>query len=235
MHELQEAEVHVWLLSLGQDPGPADAAGTLSPDERERARRFYFDRDRRRFVACRAALREILSAYTGRPAPDLRFRYGHHGKPSLESPEDVRFNVSHSDALAVYAVARGREVGVDVERIRPLSEADRLAERFFSQPEVTDLRAVPSESRLESFFTCWTRKEAYVKARGEGLGHPLDAFAVSLGRDAPARLRAVGGRDEEEIARWSLVGLAPPPGYVAALAVEGHGWTLSSAWWRPRL
>jgi 4'-phosphopantetheinyl transferase len=232
MRELREHEVHVWQTSLDESPAVVEEIGfTLSADERARADRFCFDRDRRRFVACRALLREILAAYTGRRAQDLRFRYGHRGKPALESGEAIRFNLSHSHGHAVYAVTRGREVGVDLERIRPLSGADRIAERFFSEPEVKELQAVPAEARLSSFFTCWTRKEAYVKARGEGLGHPLDSFAVTLGPETPARISPVGGHDAGEIARWSLAGLAQEPGYVAALAVEGHGWKLSSAWW----
>jgi 4'-phosphopantetheinyl transferase len=233
MPELAHGEVQLWEASLDQDTRVVEETGyTLSADERARADRYCFDRDRRRFVACRAILRAILSHYVGRPAQALRFRYGPRGKPALESDGGLRFNVSHSHGRALFAVAHGREVGVDVERIRPLSGAERIAERFFSPPEVHALRAVPSgTARLESFFTCWTRKEAYVKARGEGLGHPLDGFCVTIRPEAPARLASVGGRDEQEIARWSLAGLPQEPGYVAALAVEGHDWRLSSGRW----
>jgi 4'-phosphopantetheinyl transferase len=233
--ELAADEVHVWQASLDEPARAVNAlAATLSPDERARAERYCFERDRHRFIACRALLRAILARYTGRRPAELRFHYGPLGKPSLPAADDPSFNVSHSDGLAVYALARGRAVGVDVERIRPVAGADRIAERFFSEPERQALRAVPTARKLEAFFTCWTRKEAYVKARGEGLGHPLDRFAVSLAAGAPARLSAAGAGDERQIARWSLAGLAQSPGYVAALAVEGHDWRLSSAWWPER-
>jgi len=231
MPELAADEVHVWQAALDAPARPLrELAATLSTDERARAERYHFERDRRRFVVCRSLLRDILGRYAGRPAGALRFGYGSSGKPSLPD-SDVRFNVSHSDGVAVYALARGREVGVDVERVRPVSGADRIAERFFSAPERQALRAVPATARTTAFFTCWTRKEAYVKARGEGLGLPLDQFAVSLAPDGPARLWPAGGADAREVARWSLAGLRQDPGYVAALAVEGHGWRLWSAWW----
>jgi 4'-phosphopantetheinyl transferase len=229
--ELGTDEVHVWQAMLDEPARQLpELAATLSSDERARAQRYHFERDRRRFVVCRSLLRDIVGRYAGRPAEALRFGYGPRGKPSLPDSE-VRFNVSHSDGVAVYALSRGREVGVDVERVRPVSGADRIAERFFSIPEREALRAVPARARTQAFFTCWTRKEAYVKARGEGLGLPLDQFTVSLAPDGPAWLSPAGGADEREIARWSLAGLYQDPGYVAALAVEGHGWRLRSAWW----
>jgi 4'-phosphopantetheinyl transferase len=237
MGELASDEVQVWQAALDEPVPPVEElAATLSPDERARAARFHFERDRRRFVACRGILRAILAPHAGVAADGVRFRYGPRGKPALEttaSGRGIRFNVSHSDGIALYALTRGREVGVDVERIRPVEGADRIAERFFSVPEREALREVPFTARLDAFFTCWTRKEAYVKARGEGLGYPLDAFAVSVAPGTPARLWSAGA-DEQEIARWSLAALPQAEGYVAALAVEGHGWRLSSAQWPPR-
>jgi 4'-phosphopantetheinyl transferase len=237
MRELAADEVQVWQAALDEPAPPVEElAATLSPDERERAARFHFERDRRRFVACRGILRAILAPHAGVAADGVRFRYGPRGKPALEPVDEgrgIRFNVSHSDGIALYALTRGREVGVDVERIRPVEDADRIAERFFSVPEREALRDVPFAARLDAFFTCWTRKEAYVKARGEGLGYPLDRFAVSVTPGTTARLWSAGA-DEQEIARWSLAGLPQAEGYVAALAVEGHGWRLSSAQWPPR-
>jgi 4'-phosphopantetheinyl transferase len=236
--ELGEDEIHVWRTAL--DP-PEDTverlAATLSADERERADRFRLERVRRRFVVCRGALRMILSRYTGQAPERLRFTYGAHGKPALAPSAgmaDLRFNVSHSDELALCAVARGREIGVDVERIRPLPGAERIAERFFAVPEREALQALPAERKLEGFYTCWTRKEAYIKALGDGLGHPLDEFAVSLAPGEPARLWTLRETGSAEEATWSLEALLPTPGYVAALAARGHGWRTTARPWPPR-
>ena len=230
LFDLGEDEIHVWCAELDPPGGAAERLGAiLSPDERTRAARFCLERVRSRFVVCRGVLRTILGRYLGGAPEGLRFVYGDRGKPALAPPEgtDLRFNVSHSDGLALFAVARGREVGVDVERLRPLPRVERIAERFFSLPERKALLELPPERRAEAFFTCWTRKEAYVKARGEGLGHPLDQFAVSLVPGEAARLWAAGDGDEREIARWSLDALVPAPGYVAALAALGGGWRLA--------
>jgi len=232
--DLAEDEIHVWRAELDL---PADAverlAGLLSPDERTRAARFLLARVRTRFVVGRGLLRTILARYAGCAPERLRFTYGARGKPALAGSDGtgLSFNVSHSDGCALFAVARGREVGVDVERLRPMPRAERIAERFFSRPERTALREVPPERRVEAFFTCWTRKEAYIKARGDGLGHPLDQFAVSLVPGEAARLWAAGDGDEREVARWSLDAVPPAPGYVAALAALGAGWRLTSREW----
>jgi 4'-phosphopantetheinyl transferase len=232
---LPEEEVHVWQVRLDRpESALRRMSRLLSADETERAERFRVERVRHRFVLGRGVLRMILGRYAGRHPAHLRFRYGEHGKPALADGGDLCFNVSHSDSLALYAVARGREIGVDVERLRPLPRAERIAERFFSLPERAALRATPSERRLEAFYTCWTRKEAYIKARGDGLGHPLDRFAVSIAPGEPARLWAAGEADGGEIARWSLDAVPPAPGYVAALVARGSGWRLVSRSWPPR-
>lgn len=227
-------EVHVWQASLDRpESAVRRMARLLSADEIGRAERFVVDRVRRRFVLCRGMLRMILGRYTGLDPARLRFHYD-RGKPSLAGDTDVRFNLSHTDGLALYAVTRGREVGVDVERVHPLARVERIAERFFSVPERAALRATPSERRLEAFFTCWTRKEAYVKARGDGLAHPLDRFAVSIAPGEPPRLSAAGDGDVREVARWSIDAVPPAPGYVAALVALGSGWRLVSRSWPPR-
>ncbi len=167
-------------------------------------------------------------------APDhLRFYYGPQGKPKLDKEtagEALRFNVTHTQGLALYAVANGREVGIDVERIRPELVDGDFAERFFSPREVAALRMLPVGLRPEAFFNCWTRKEAYAKARGDGLSLPLKQFDVSLAPREPAALLSTKG-DPLEAARWSLSALHPGPGYVAALAVEGHDWRLECRQW----
>jgi len=234
--DLADDEIHVWYAPLEEEPPGTVVSAfvpTLSPDERERANRYRLERLRARFVVGRGILRTILGRYLDRAPAGLGFTYGGRGKPALAPSEgtDLRFNVSHSGGLAFYAVARGREVGVDVERLRALPRAERIAERFFSAPETAALKALPPERRVEGFFTCWTRKEAYIKARGDGLAHPLDQFAVSLAPGEPARLSAAGDGDEREIGQWSLHGLPPAPGYVAALAARGRGWRLTSRPW----
>jgi 4'-phosphopantetheinyl transferase len=172
----------------------------------------------------------VLALYTETEPARLRFAYGPQGKPSLQSDEagdtSLRFNLAHSHDLALLAVARGREVGVDVEHVRADFASDEVAGHFFSPRETAALRAVPDEAeRARAFFRCWTRKEAYVKARGEGLSLPLDGFTVSLAAGEPAALLGCDA-DARETQRWTLINLEPGDGYAAAAAVEGTGWRL---------
>ena len=227
-------EVHVWRATLDQTPSQIQSfRHNLAADEQARAERFHFERDREHFIVARGVLRAILGRYLNRAPEGLSFCYGSHGKPALagESGGDaIRFNVSHSHGVALYAVTRGREVGIDLERIRFDLAVAEIAERFFSRREAAMLRTLPTEAQRQAFFRCWTRKEAYIKARGEGLSLPLDQFDVSL---APGEPEAILGTqpDPSEASRWSLQELTPAPGYVAALAVEGHGWRLACWQW----
>lgn len=230
-------EVHVWRAELDHNPSQINSLlYTLAEDERARAERFYFQRDRERFIVARGMLRRILGFYLNRAAESVSFCYGRQGKPALagESGENkIHFNMSHSHGLALYAVTRGRELGIDLEFMREDLEVEQLAERFFSQREIVTLRALPAGHRKHAFFLCWTRKEAYIKARGEGLSLPLDQFDVSLIPGEPAAL--LGTRpDSGEALGWSLAELSVAPGYVSAVAVEGHGWSLS-CWRSPGL
>jgi 4'-phosphopantetheinyl transferase len=227
-------EVHVWQASLSQTSSQIESfLHSLAADEQARAERFYFDRDREHFVVARGVLRALLGGYLNRAPECLSFCYGSHGKPALAGEPDgdaIHFSVSHSDGIALYAVARGREVGIDIERIRFDLAVAEIADRFFSRREAAILRTLPTAAEYQAFFRCWTRKEAYVKARGEGLSLPLDQFDLSL---APGESGAVAGTrgDPSDTSRWSLQELTPAPGYVAALAVEGHGWRLSCWQW----
>jgi len=227
-------EVHVWRATLDQTPSQIESfRHYLAADEPARAERFYFQRDREHFIVARGMLRAILGGYLNRAPESLSLCYSSHGKPALagESGGDaIRFNLSHSHGIALYAVTRGREVGIDVERIRFNLAVAEIAERFFSRREVAMLRTLPTEEQREAFFRCWTRKEACLKARGEGLSLPLDQIDVSL---APVEPDAEPGtqRDSSEASRWSLQELGPAPGYVAALAVEGQGWRLACWQW----
>ncbi|MGD2071123.1 MAG: 4'-phosphopantetheinyl transferase superfamily protein, partial [Gemmatimonadota bacterium] len=215
-------------------PVSPDQVDVLSPDERARADRFRLPEDHRRFVTVRHALRLVLGGHLGEAPDSIRFRYGPQGKPALEAPgaaDAVRFNVSHAGDRALIAVARGREVGVDIERVRlePVDALD-LAERFFSSREAEALASLPPAQVASAFHAGWTRKEAFMKAVGKGLALPLDAFDVSLTPGEPARLLATRW-DPAEAERWSLKALDVGPGYAAALAVEGHDWSLREDRW----
>jgi 4'-phosphopantetheinyl transferase len=221
---LSSAGVDVWCLALDL---PAERVvqlhASLSSDEAERAARYHFDRHRRRFVACRGQVRQILAGYLGARPDELRFRYGPRGKPSLEAPwsdSAVRFNVSNSEDVALLAVALDRELGVDVEQLREPRDFDSLAAQFFAASEVSQLRSLPQDQRLEGFYRLWTRKEAVLKAVGTGLAFPLDKVVVTLDRSEPARVVAYDG-DPVAASRWWLLNLAPVPQYIGALAALG--------------
>lgn len=224
---LSSNEVHIWRASLDQIATYLDQrVQVLSPDERLKAERFYFERDRRRFIAGRGILRTILGRYLGMDPSQLRFCYGPGGKPYLaEKPIAgmISFNLSHSRELAIFAFVRECRIGVDLEYKRPVADAEQIAARFFSAYENAVLRRLQTSQKQEAFFNCWTRKEAYIKAIGDGLAYPLDRFDVSLTPGEPARLLSVE-RDPGQVSRWSLEVLMPAPGYAAALAVEGHDW-----------
>jgi 4'-phosphopantetheinyl transferase len=211
-------EIHVWRAYL--DFEPASLRGfemTLSPDEKARAERFHFPRDKNAFVATRGILRELLGRYVGRAPTELVFDYGDRGKPSLRgtASQPVQFNVSCSHGLALMAFAVGRSVGIDVELVRPDFAGVEIAERYFAPREIEELKALPTSSLAEGFFLCWARKEAYVKARGEGLQIPLKSFRVSLTPGQPERLESA------DSARWSLHAITADTNYVGALVVEG--------------
>jgi len=218
-------EVHVWQAALDQNESQiAVYHRTLAADERARAERFHFSADRRRFVVARGTLRAILGVYLNRAPERITFRYSSYGKPELASEEganQICFNVSHSNGMALYALSCGRQVGVDLECVRSNLEVEQIAERFFSRREVSALQELPAAVRRHAFFLCWTRKEAYIKARGEGLYLPLSQFDVSLTPGAPAALLRTRP-DSEEVAHWFLQDLTPElSGYAAALAVSG--------------
>ncbi len=227
-------EVHVWSAELDQTVSRVDnLQQTLDRSERARAERFCFRRDRNHFIVAHGLSRVILSRYLNIEPGDLRFCYNPYGKPTLAKEfegDRLRFNLSHSHSLVLYAVTRAREIGIDIEYVRPDLAYEQIAERFFSPREVAALHTVPINHQLKAFFNCWTRKEAYIKARGEGLSLPLDRFAVSLAPEEPAALLNIVG-DPHETSRWSLRELDLAPGYVAALAVEGHDWRLKCWQW----
>jgi 4'-phosphopantetheinyl transferase len=220
---LPQNEVHVWCASLDLDPVDLeDLRATLTSDERARAARFHFPKDQQHFVTARGTLRMILARYLDRAPAQLEFCYGPFGKPELAPSLDaagIRFNLSHSQGLALYAVTRHYEIGVDLEGVRANFAWEEIASRYFAPQEVEALRLVPAPSRAGAYLNCWTRKEAFVKARGEGLSLPLDQFEVSVTPGEPARLLRITG-DPQEASQWSFQQLEPAPGFVAAIAVR---------------
>jgi 4'-phosphopantetheinyl transferase len=221
---LLEDEVRVWRADLDlEPPSVARLARLLSDDERARTGRFHFRRDATRFVVGRASLRLRLGGCLDVKPAMIGFRYGLQGKPELAPPFDrsgLQFNASRTDGVGLIAVTRGRRVGVDVERVRPVPDLHEIAERVFSPAERRVLHGLPPSRQSEGFFNCWTRKEAYVKALGTGLTHPLTRFTVSLVPGEPARLEDVDG-DAAAHVGWRLEALEWVPGCVAAVAVEG--------------
>jgi 4'-phosphopantetheinyl transferase len=211
--------VDVYSASLELDASRLDFLyETLSVEERERAARFRFAEDRRHYIACRGMLREILARSLDVFPSRVQFAYNRYGKPAVRG-SDVRFNVSHSAGWAMFAVARGREVGIDVERVEERFVREQIPERFFSPLEVETLRGLPVGQQTEAFFRCWTRKEAYIKARGLGLALALDSFDVSLRADEPAALLRGAGN-------WSVKEVAAPCGFKAAVVCEGFDWNV---------
>jgi 4'-phosphopantetheinyl transferase len=225
------SEIHVWAIPLDPPPAEVERLGRcLAADEWERANRFRFDKHRRQYVVGRGALRTLLGAYLGRRPEAIRFRYGPRGKPFLEAPLDaggLEFNLSNSDELALAAFVMGREIGVDVEFLRPMPDCEQISERFFSASEREVLRGIPGPRKEETFFNCWTRKEAYLKAVGEGLAAPLDSFDVTLAPGDPPRMLTLEG-DAERAARWFFHHLLPAEHYVGAVAIEGGAWEVKT-------
>jgi 4'-phosphopantetheinyl transferase len=225
-------EVHVWRTTVDWQPEAlAGLKQHLSADERARIERFYFEKDQRSHLVSRGWLRLLLGGYLKVPPAELAFGYGAHGKPHLVCPTaqtahraPLQFNVSHSGEIVVIALTARRALGVDVERIRPDSKIVELAERYFSVRERTALARLAPDLQHVAFFNGWSRKEAYIKAQGDGLSLPLDSFDVTLVPGEPAELIA-SRPDPDEARRWSMRAFDVADGYKAALVVEGSGWT----------
>ena len=233
--ELSSKDVHVWRASFHQlMPLLQYFKALLSTDEQMKAGRYRFEDNREEYIIARGLLRHLLGSYCTKDPRNLQFHYNPYGKPALSSeagPHRLTFNVSHAHGFVLYVFTRGREVGIDLERIRPEAAHDGVAERFFSSREVSTLRALPRHAQPIGFFNCWTRKEAYIKARGEGLTIPLNQFDVSLVPGEPAALLE-SRVDPADTNRWTLRSLDMGTQYIAALAVEGQDWDLKCWDWR---
>ena len=224
-----EIEVVLTRLDVGPDAVRASAA-LLSEAERQKASRFAFDRDRRRFTVARARLRRLLAARLGVQPESVELVYGERGKPALARPcaaSDLRFNVTHCGEVAAYAFAPGREIGIDVEAIRVIPDADDIAARFFSRRENEAYLALDPCDKPLGFFNCWTRKEAFIKALGDGIYYPLDRFDVSLTPGEPANILRVESTPGEDC-EWTLHSFVPEPGFIGAVVVQKFPHELTS-------
>ncbi len=215
-------EAHVWRADVRQMRSQLEQyTSLLSDDETRRATGLLVENDRVRFVLAHGLLRLLLGAYLALQPASLRFDTGPHGKPALTSaPDDLCFNLSHAGDQLLIAFARQRDVGVDIEPIRsrldPQLDHDALAASFFAPQEQAALRGLTGDARAAAFYVCWTRKEAYLKATGEGLLAPLNAFRVPLTPIPPLRPHLM---PDSVAPQWALHDLPPIPGYAAALVV----------------
>ncbi|MCA9751979.1 MAG: 4'-phosphopantetheinyl transferase superfamily protein [Gemmatimonadetes bacterium] len=217
---LAPGEIHLWRMALTRDEARIAALrDLLDPEERDRHDRFRYDVHRERFAVRRGALRTVLGRYLGRDPREIRFETGPEGKPELPG-RPLRFNLSDSEDLALLGITRGADLGVDLERVREIPDRDDVAGRFFSPAEILEYRSLPAEARLLAFYLTWTRKEAWLKARGVGLSADLASFDVRVEPGPPARLLRVAG-DAEEPLRWTLRTEVPAAGWVATVAWRG--------------
>ncbi len=232
---LLDGEIHVWRADLSVSEAELSGLRShLSEDEQNRAERFHFAKDRESYVVARAVLRALLGSYLDTPAESLVFEYGPQGKPCLAPQtvaDPISFNLSHSSTLALVALTRRHAIGVDVELMRERENWEEVAARFFSDLEVLELRALPAAARTSEFFRFWTRKEAYIKGRGEGLSIPLNRFSVAGGHPRP--VSGDDSNEEEELSRWSLHDLDPGAGFRGAVAVRAPEMRVRTLRWPP--
>lgn len=231
---LADNEVHVWAAPLDIAPGVLEKfRATLSPDEQERAAKYKFEKHRNRYIVARAVLRKILGNYLHAEPAALRFDYSTNGKPSLTpdfASTGIHFNLAHTDDLALIAVTRIGMIGIDVESVRPVKEMDALVARFFSAHESELFQNVAVDQKPAAFFNLWTRKEALLKATGEGITRSLSLVEVSFLPGEPARLLAISG-DSTEAAGWTLRELSPAPGYTGAVAIQAQNISVRCRKW----
>lgn len=221
---LPKRELHVWRAQLARPASELhQLERTLSQDEHERLGRFRLARDRERFIVARGLLRSILGRYTGYLPAAISLAYGARGKPALIAPSETGlcFNLTHTGGLALYAIARECEVGIDAEYMRPDLASREIVDRYFSPAEIRVWQALPTSLRVPAFFACWTRKEAYLKALGDGLFLELSSFDVSLHPDDVPALLATR-HDPTQLGRWHMYGIDPAPSHAAAVVIEGH-------------
>ena len=232
---LRDYEIHAWLACLEKSPYLIQKlATTLSSEEHKRAYRYRFEKDKIHFILSHGILRTLIGHYISKPADQLEFVREDHGKPRLRNEfgkQSIHFNFSRSGTIALYAFTRDQEIGVDVEKIRNVSDMELIVQHYFSKREKSEFFTLPECEKKTAFFNCWTRKEAYIKAIGTGLSHPLDEFDVSLNPREPPKLLGIKG-DSEVVSQWEIFGFTPSSGYVAAIAIKNRRYKLKFWKWK---
>jgi 4'-phosphopantetheinyl transferase len=219
---LNESEAHIWRADLAvfDTSFQSKFLQLLSPDEQIRAQKFRFVKDSNNFINARGILRSLIGKYLDINPAEISFQYSKFGKPVISNNDSLQFNISHSQNMALFAFTAKFNIGVDVEFVNPDIEVKDIAANFFSANERKNLLALPNEEQAAGFFNCWTRKEAFIKAVGEGLSFPLDSFEVSLKPSEPARLLATNWAPDA-ISKWSLYPMSPAENFVGCVAIEG--------------
>lgn len=218
---LSAEEAHIWRADLDLDDCFQNSfLKLLSPDEKKRAQKFRFAKDSRYFIAARGILRSLIGKYLEKNPAEISFQYNEFCKPGIANNKHLHFNISHSQNIALFAFTDKFNVGVDVEFVNPNIEVKDIASKFFSTNEIRKLLLLPEEQQTLGFFNCWTRKEAFIKAVGEGLSFPLDRFEVSLEPDEPAKLLATYW-DPKAVSRWSIFSMSPGANFVGSLVIDG--------------
>ena len=218
---LSEAEAHIWQADLDLNESLQSSFLKLfSHDEKNRAKKFRFNIDSQRFIIARGILRSLVGKYLEINPAEISFQYSEFGKPGIAGNKSLQFNISHSQNIALFAFTKKFNVGVDVEFVNPNIEVKDIATKFFSANEIMNLLALTEQEQTLGFFNCWTRKEAFIKAVGEGLSFPLDKFEVSLEPDKPAKLLATDW-DPKAFSKWSMYSISPGAGFVGSLVIEG--------------
>jgi 4'-phosphopantetheinyl transferase len=218
---LSDEEAHIWRADLkANECFQSSFLKLLSPDEKNRAQKFRFAKDNRNFIIARGILRSLIGKYLEINPAEISFQYSEFGKPGIADNNTLQFNISHSQNMALFAFTTKFNVGVDVEFVNPDIEVKDIAANFFSTNEIMNLLALPEKQQALGFFNCWTRKEAFIKAVGEGLSFPLDKFEVSLEPNKPAKLLATDWQPDA-VSKWCIYSMSPGENFVGSLAIEG--------------
>lgn len=219
---LEMHQAHVWSAVLNCSIQKlAFFFNLLDADEQVRASRFHFEKDRHQFIASHGILRAILSGYLNISPEKIIFSYNEFGKPFIENQTDIQFNLSHSKNITLIAITKNYSIGVDIEYIKQTRDVDAIAERYFSTREYSALKQLPTEERQKAFFNVWSRKEAFLKAHGQGLSYSLEKVEVSLATSEPAKFIAIHD-ENENISEWKLYNLEPAHDFAAAVAIKGE-------------
>lgn len=223
MQEPNTHEAHIWSINMDQVTIKTlqHFYNTLSTDEQQRVSKFKFVKDRTTFAIARASLRTLSGKYLNMDPKEIKFHYGKFGKPQFHHTTSLKFNVSHSGNNVIIGFVQDYDVGVDVEEIKDNPDLLDIAKQFFSKSEVAALEEIPTTDRYNAFYRCWTRKEAFIKAKGNGLSYPLDSFSVSLDHNSEAKLESLDS-DPKEKSTWNMFSFKPHENYIAAMAVQGN-------------